>query len=687
MPSTFGTYEIGKSALFAQMRALTVVGHNIANADTPEYARQRPDIISNASETLKTFSDEPYKGQIGSGVTLQRITQYRDSFLDSRLRSERSDREYASEYSNNLQQVEYILGELSDSSIRTGLNDFFDSVADVVENPTSTSTREVLKERGVLIADFFGKTYDDLTTLQQDIDTVMTQQVGAINGLAGRIANLNREISITKAQGVEPNDLRDHRELALKELSEIVDITVEYDSLEKAVVRIGARELVNRDQVNELKIVGNNTNDGLMDVRWADERDSMSNNTDVVTVWARPDAQIRNYTITVNTLATAQELQSSASFAGINEKISSAIPGATSGSLEINGKSFYVDVDNMSLRDLVETVNKRNAGVEASWVDIGGGNYTLGIKSVNTGIVNVPKIGSTADTSNLWQSLGVIGAYGVDGKGVTLPASETVAAQDANFDLFDGVKTTNFTFSHNLIDDSTVISDVALHLRGPGTTYLGINPFVGSGQLKALLDVRDYDINAVKDGLDQMAFELATRVNDFHFEGFGLSGSTQQNFFDVPTGSLDTGILHSQASRFLKVNGEILADTSKIAASTGKIVGSNPLPEMVAEGNSENMLRIYNLKDAKVLKNGTANLYEQFTAINAEVGISANNADRTVENKDYVMTNLDAKRQETMGVNLDEEMVDMLKYQQSYAAASRFISSFDKMVEALIGMV
>jgi flagellar hook-associated protein 1 FlgK len=51
------------------------------------------------------------------------------------------------------------------------------------------------------------------------------------------------------------------------------------------------------------------------------------------------------------------------------------------------------------------------------------------------------------------------------------------------------------------------------------------------------------------------------------------------------------------------------------------------------------------------------------------------------------MTNLDAKRQETMGVNLDEEMVDMLKYQQSYAAASRFISSFDKMVETLIGMV
>lgn len=687
MPSTFSSYEIGKSGLFTQMRALTVVGQNIANADTEEYSRQRPDIVSSVSQTLTSFADEPYNGQVGTGSAITKISQLRDTFLDSRLRTEISTQEYWSEYSDNLQQVEYILGELSDSSIRTGLDDFYDSISDVIEDPTSTSAREVMKERGVLIADYFNQTYENLTTLQSDIDTVITQKVNEINSLAQQIADLNKEISITEAQGVEPNELRDHRELALKRLSEIVGITVEYSSDNKCIVRIGSRELVNRNECTSLKVVGNNTNDGLVDVRWNDERDFMSNNTNVVTVWARPDARIKNYTITVNSIATAQELQSSSSFAGINQKISAAIPGATSGSLQINGKEFFVDVDKMSLKDLVDTINDRNAGVEASWVDLGGGNYTLGLKAVDTGLANVPQIGSAQETSNLWQSLGMITGYDGNGNGLTNAANETVAAQDANFDLFDGVKTTSYTYSYNRIDDEAVIDDVALQLEGIGTTYLGVNPFIGSGELKALLDVRDYDINEVKDGLDQMAYEFANMVNEYHFEGFGLNGTSQQNFFSIPTGSVDTGIKYSQVARYLKVDSQIIEDTSLIAASTGEIKGGNLLPEMTAEGNSEVMQNIYNTKDSKVLLNGTGNLFDKFVAINTQVGISISNADSSVENQEYVISNLDAKRQEVMGVNLDEEMVDLLKYQQSYAASSRYISSFDKMMEALINIV
>lgn len=687
MPSTFGTFEIGKSALFTQMRALSIVGHNIANADTPEYARQRADIVSRGSETLKSFADEPYIGQTGSGAMVQKVTQFRDKFLDVKVKQESSTREYWQTLQDNLHQIEYVLAELSDSSLGDGIGEFFNAVSDLVENPTSISTRVAVQEKGVLVADFFNQAANALDTLKTDIDAVISDKVGAVNELAQRIANLNREIAITRAQEVEPNDLRDKRELALQELANIVNVDIEYDPMDKVVVRVGNRELVNREYFTTLKLVGNNDNRGLLDIRWSDERDDMSNNTNIVTVAARPDAQVRNYTITVNQLAESQQVQSQgAIFPGMNDSIASVIPGATSGSLTINGQRIYVDTATDTLRSVTERLNARSVGATASWIPQGGG-FGLQLESNQTGVANDMVIGSAADTSNLFQSLGLIGGYDGIGNGITNGLAITRSSQDSSFDLFDGVNTVSHTYGFNRIEDETVLRDVVINLQGQGTTYLGINPMVRNSSLKALLDIRDYEITQVEDGLDQLAYSFANEMNDIHFEGFGQNGQAQNNFFTPWAGLSDYSDKFHGAARAFSVSSEVLGDPTAIAAATGRIRAGSVIPEIEAEGNSANALSMFNLKDKKVLASGTSDFQEYFTSINARVGILAQNAEKTVEQKDFVIKNLDAKRLETMGVNLDEEMVDLVKFQQSYAAASRFIASFDKMLESLINMV
>lgn len=687
MPGTFGTLEIGKSALFTQMRALSIVGHNIANADTPEYARQRADIVSRGSETLSAFADEPYIGQTGSGVMVRKVTQFRDKFLDVKVKQESSTREYWQTLQDNLHQVEYILGELSDSNLRQGMGEFFNAMSDLVENPTSLSTRVAAEEKGVLVAGYFNEAAQALDTLKSDINIAISDKVGVINELARRIAELNREIAITRAQNIEPNDLRDKREVAMQELAEIVNVDIEYDSMDKVVIRVGTRELVNRDYFTALKIVGNNDNRGLVDIRWSDERDDMSNNTDVVTIAARPNAEVRNYTITVNQLAEAQMVESQgAVFPGMNDSIASVIPGATSGSLTINGRRIYVDVNNDSLRSLTDRLNARSAGVTASWVPQGAG-FGLQLEANQTGTANDMVIGSASDTSNLFQGLGLIGGYDGLGNGIINGAAITRDSQDSFFDLFDGVNTVSHTYGFNRIEDEAVLKDVVINLHAQGTTYLGINPVVRNSSIKALLDIRDYEIAKVEDGLDELAYSFANEFNAIHFEGFGQTGQSQNNFFTPWAGLSDNNDKFHGAARAFSVSAEVFGDPTAIAAAAGRIRAGSVIPEIEAEGNSENALAMFNLKDKKVLANGTAGFQEYFTSINARIGILAQNAEKTVKQKEFVIQNLNAKRLQTMGVNLDEEMVDLVKFQQSYAAASRFISVFDKMLESLINMV
>lgn len=687
MSSTFGSLEIGKSALFTTMKSLNVVAHNIANADTPEYARQRPDITSRPSESLSSFATEPYLGQVGSGVSIDNIQQYRDEFLDGRLREERSSQSYWSTITDNLQQVEYIMSELSDSNIRTSMTDFVNAISDVVENPVSSATRTVLKEKSVTMTTFFNDTYEDLNTLRGDLNTVVGEKVDQINLLATEISDLNHEIGIASAQDTDSNDLRDHRELALKELSEIVTIDVEYDAQDKAIVRVGTRELVNSSHTNELKVIENKLNDGLYDVRWSDERDNMSYDTDVVTIAARPSAPTRNYTITVNELAQSEILTTDSVFSDVNAPISVSMPGAQSGSLTINGLEFNLDVDNMSLRDLTDTINDRNAGVTASWEEATPGAYTLSIKSDRTGTQNTIVLGDAADSSDLFSQIGMITGYDGAGEGIKNVAATTQAAQDASFDLFDGVSTITHTSQVNRIDDPSIINDTVFELQEKGTTYIEINPFIGGSEIKALMDVRDYEIPKVMDGLDKMAYELGNSINQIHFDGFGQSGQTQNNFFEAYHGYENYPDSYKDAAKNFKLDQSIIDDPSSIAAAKGVLKSGEVLPESIGAGNSENMLEMFNFKDSKVFLNETATISDFYISINSEVGILTNNADNMVEQKDYVITNLDNQRQETMGVNLNEEMADLLKYQQSYAAASKFIASFNTMLDALMSIV
>ena len=99
-------------------------------------------------------------------------------------------------------------------------------------------------------------------------------------------------------------------------------------------------------------------------------------------------------------------------------------------------------------------------------------------------------------------------------------------------------------------------------------------------------------------------------------------------------------------------------------------------------GDGSNALKMAMLKSEKSI--GRFTYEEFFKSIVSDLGISSQEAQKFLENQNILLNNLEQRRQATMGVSLDEEMAEMLKYQHGYDAAARYMKTVDDMISTVI---
>lgn len=206
MSGLFGTLSMTARALDAQRAGLTVTGQNIANLNTEGYSRRALLL----AESL-----------IG-GVEVQGIRARRDMLLEARVRQELPAEAREAALADALSVVEAALGD-SGTSIDGRLSAFFDSLSELASNPSSTVTRDGVVQQARLLARSFNDMAGRLESAQRDADAQVRTGVAEVNTLAGRVARLNVAIA---AAGDEAEALRDERELALQQLSELADVSV-----------------------------------------------------------------------------------------------------------------------------------------------------------------------------------------------------------------------------------------------------------------------------------------------------------------------------------------------------------------------------------------------------------------------------------------------------------------------------
>ena len=241
MANLLSSLEIGKRALNAQRLAITVTGHNLANVNTPNFARQRAEF------------DVGINGTPPSSVEVAQIRQIRDKALDERVRRHAQDFAKADAQSNRLGELEALFGDLPGSGITDTLSEFWDGWQDLTVNPESEAARLTIIERGETLALELRRFHGEFLQTHININAEISNKVSQINQIAESIAELNGQIITTEGSGVNANDERDRREQLLVELSEHINIRLLEEENGSAKVLIGGVALVDGIEASSLE--------------------------------------------------------------------------------------------------------------------------------------------------------------------------------------------------------------------------------------------------------------------------------------------------------------------------------------------------------------------------------------------------------------------------------------------------
>jgi flagellar hook-associated protein 1 FlgK len=289
MASTFFGLTIGYSGLNAFNASINTTANNIANKDTDGYSRQQ--VTLTQAESLRV---KDRYGTAGSGVSASSIEQIRDQYYDVKYWTNNTK---LSEYDSKLyylDQIEtYFKDDGSDGTVE-GFSTIFNNLTDVLDSlkthAAESEYRSQLVSSAQIMMTYFNSMYDSLNSLQYEINEVIRTDVDEINGIAEKIAALNKQINIIEQQGGAALELRDERALLLDDLSEYVPIETtetvvsEFPYTTSFRVKINGQTLVDGNDYRQLYCkeregkVNQTDADGLINIYWKDYSGYETNN-------------------------------------------------------------------------------------------------------------------------------------------------------------------------------------------------------------------------------------------------------------------------------------------------------------------------------------------------------------------------------------------------------------------------
>ncbi|HOP82251.1 MAG TPA: flagellar hook-associated protein FlgK [Fervidobacterium sp.] len=251
--SLFGTLNTGLLGVYASKLAMNVVSHNIANANTPGFSRQRPELMTTAPIPITSLTQPGLPLQIGTGVYVKDIQRVRDEFLDIQFRQTNNKYNYWDSMTSNLHFVEQLFAEPSDAGIRYLFDSFWSGIEEVITDPTNTAAKRGLVSRAEELVQQTQDVYTRLEQLRTDVDDEISQRTQEINSMVKRLADINAKVRASVSLNYSPNDLLDERDRILDDLSNLADIHYYEDNAGQITLRLGNQIVLTGENVVELR--------------------------------------------------------------------------------------------------------------------------------------------------------------------------------------------------------------------------------------------------------------------------------------------------------------------------------------------------------------------------------------------------------------------------------------------------
>ena len=626
MASIFNTLNIGYSGLAAAQAGVNTTSHNISNAESEGYTRHR--VVTAATTPLYTS-----QGNVGNGTQIIDIARIFDSYVFDRFTGISADKEYSDFTKTTLEELSTYFPEIDEVGIKSDLKEYYNMWQSFADNPDNDAIKLALAKQTETLAQNITSTRDRISSLQSSLNDQLTVNIKEINSLAEDLAKINVSIEIAESGGgFTANDLRDKRgviELSLAKL-------------------IGAKPINGQIESNILISSSSNEKTG-------------------------------SYSLSVD------------GFNIVDGNSYHPIHISNSG----NANGFYELSYERQDGVLIPMDEKNLGGKVGAILDLRGDDINSGTSGVpNNGILQKVIDQLDAFASKMIEATNNIYASGsttkmesniIDIESTDYLLNSSLNMRAGSFDLIVYDIDGNETARRNItIDSLTTMSGAA-----------GSNSI--QGQIETVGDDNS-DGNANNDIDDFIEYGWGTYLNGdnaielsmdsaFAAKGykFAIEDKLQSSEFD--SGSNFAGALglsryfDGDSASNIDLNFKLKDNPTNIVSGTiTAMTGDNSLALNMIQQQYEK----YDFKVGNVTYNST--IYGMFDVVATEVGVNTNNAiinNQTITAK-YNATELEYSS--VSKVSIDEELTNLIKYQTSYGAASKIITTIDQMMQTLLGI-
>lgn len=725
--------NIGKSALSATQTAISTTGNNIANLNTVGYSRQNVRFVDNVALNVRP-------GMLGQGVSAAEIYRNFNQFVENSYLDRFSQQNRWAEQSTIMTSVESVFNEANSDGINSAMSAFFNDWNNLNLRPDDDPTRQSLLANADTLAKTITNARDALESMQHEMDAYIYQSVDQINELIEGIRQLNIQIARNILPGQNPNQLLDQRDTMVRKLSELIDVDVitRYDdftimtksghtlvqgevgySLEVGAYRVENNLTPTSKYEGTLKIESSDSHEYTFKVMVPPGTQKVDENGDPVVDAAGNPVMEKAY-MRVSLDGGANWLRNPD-----GSYVEVPIPDNADETVKFKGIeiSFTADPKNLAVGDRFEAISKTGVywvsptrdklnitpmvmadgtdntsritgGKLAAYFNVrdenigkyldrldalsnsliwevnslhsqGAGQtfgYTIG--NIQVGKTGKP-LGDPTSGLDYYNRLttGSIGfqIYDKDGKPLTTEDGTFLSFGPLNFDATGtaGAGREIFNPSQHSLQD--VVEAINRTYKGPGTDADG-NP-----------TTIQYISAEIVDGKLQL-----TAAPDYTFavseDTTGVLAALGINTFFQGSGSAD-----------IAVKADLMQDASFINASKVNSSGK------INEGDNETALAIYNLATraveiSTIWETNTQTLSGYYGSTVSVVGANTRTALFNANYNTALANDLDEQTAAISGVNLDEEMTSLIKFQHSYTAAAKLITTADEMLQTLLSL-
>jgi len=624
MTSTFMGIEIGKRGVQAHQQALYVTGHNLDNASTEGYSRQRVEMSAFDPIYLPGLNREETPGQIGQGVVIERIERLRDQLLDKRIVAQSSNEGYWTARDPYVRMMEQMYLEPGDNSVRSKMDEFWNSWQELATFPADAAPRTAVIERGKTLIDGIHNRYQGLKGLQDMADEDIQLTVGRINELSRQIAALNGDIVRITAMGDMPNDLKDRRDLLVDKLASIIDITISNFDKDEYMIHTSGLVLIQGQIGRQFDLHKGIDTEGYAHIYWQD---------------------------------TQQEIRFQ--------------KGSLGALLELRDETIAGEIrtlDNMTMNfvDLVNEVHRDGYGING----VTGLNFFSEYPFVTNVNGNYDRSGDgVMDSSYI---------YRINGQNVleaqAQPGLEgVITLSGANGDIQVPYYATD-TVADIISRINNSGAEVVARLNRDGRLSLKGTP------AEAIDGVRvnpDFVIRHVEDN-GHFLTGYAGMLNGA--EGGAFDWGVADAIVNLRDGADYALAPIAHPSGWIEVNPAVIRDVFSVASGFGENGrAANP-------GNGGAAQAIAAIRNTPVMVGSLATFDDYFADSVGRVGLLGEQSKYALATENQIMKQLNDMRQSISGVSIDEELANMIRYQHGYNAAARFITTVNSMLDVLMRM-